>query len=190
VLTRKFVVLLTATIILSGCSASLREDAPSTTEQGKTGAHVSRAKDYRTMAELKADSTAIIVGTAGASTVQEVDGIQFTVTDVRVSKVLWGKAASQVVAIKQLGGPELLSADTSRILASGSEYIAFVQPFHMTPGDTTGQYLVTGDRGLYKLDRKTRQYAFEGGSESSLPLQIPAESATPSEFMSWLPKAS
>ena len=50
----------------------------------------------------------------------------------------------------------------------GGQYLIFLRPFYWTPGDNTGQYTITGDRGLYELDAKAQQYSFRGGVDSPL----------------------
>ncbi|GGQ87352.1 hypothetical protein [Couchioplanes azureus] len=182
--TRKIALLVAATVGITGCSVGRTQDAPvPPAEPKKAELHVSRAKDYTTMAQLKRDSTAILMGTAGASSVEETAGIQFTVTQFTVNKVMWGSVPSGTVAIRQLGGPAADSEDTSVLLSEGSRYVVFLKPFEMTPGVATGQYIVTGDRGLYQLDGKGRQYTFKGGSESSLPSSISTDSADTGQFL-------
>jgi hypothetical protein len=160
-------VLLTAAVGLAGCGTT-----PAAGTGGKSEVHVSRATDYQTLDQLRLASTSVVKVVAGAATVETLHGIDFTVTTAEVVEVLSGEVLTDTIAIRQLGSDQIVSRETSERLAAGAEYVVFVKPFEMTRGVPTGQYVVIGGRGLYKLDGDT--YTFRGGEGSLLPTTIPA----------------
>ncbi|WP_147339399.1 hypothetical protein [Actinomadura spongiicola] len=172
---RKFITLASASVVLlSGCGTAAVDSATNSGHEKATSTlHASRVKDYNSLAELRGDSTAIIRGTAGASTVQKINQIPATTTSVRVSSKLWGSLPAKNISVLQIGQAGMALHDTSQILQHGQEYLLYVKPFHLTPGDNTGRYIITGSQGIFKKDG-TGGYTFAGAGEPALPKRIAA----------------
>jgi hypothetical protein len=166
--------LVAAALPLGGCGST--PPAPSEPDRRAPALHVSRVKDYDTTHELRQDSTAIIIGTAVSAEPGDLSGVTTTVTSVRVERTLWGSTPSQVLRIQQLGNTSMALPDTSKILTTGERYLLFVTPFHMTPKDDTGLYLITGERGVWE-SRSSGRYVLVGGDpdETSLPRSFSGE---------------
>ncbi len=178
---RHLIPLLSATLVLAACSAA-PQNSPAPATGGNKELHVSRAEDFTSIAELTRASTAVIKGTAGTATVETVNGVPFTVTQIKVDEVLSGMLTAAEIPLKQIGSTQVGSRDTSSLLTEGGQYLIFLRPFYWTPGDNTGQYTITGDRGLYELDAKAQQYSFRGGVDSPLPGALTTESVNARRF--------
>ncbi|MFF3453637.1 hypothetical protein ACFYXH_04755 [Streptomyces sp. NPDC002730] len=157
-------------VLVSGCGTSSAKSAMPTL-------HASRVKDYKTFAELKQDSTAVVKVTASGSVKDGLNKIPTTVTTVNVDSVLWGKVPAKSLAIQQLGRSNMKLDDTGALLVAGRQYLLFVQPFHLTRGDNTSLYQITGGQGVYQLDKKNSEYSFTGGGAPKLPKEFAAEEA-------------
>jgi hypothetical protein len=168
---------------LSACGAP--GDQPPETAAGKTtiGLHADRVKEYQSLEELKRDSTVVVRATAGDATVESLNGIPVTITTVKVSDTRWGKLTSKTLSVLQVGDDSVLSDDFAQVLKKGAEYIMFLKPYHLVPGDSTGRYIVTGDQGVYALDGQGGNYRFAGGGEPQLPASIPHGVANGSRFL-------
>ncbi|MFE9381002.1 hypothetical protein [Streptomyces sp. NPDC006855] len=154
-------------VLASGCSAADGGSQPR--EGGRIALHASRVKDYNTFAELRQDSVAAVRVTVADSAEQSLNTVPTTVTNVTVDGALWGKVPVKSLAIQQLGRSNMDLKDTGAILKKGEQYILFIKPFHMTPGDDTGLYQITGEQGAYRLNKKNSAYEFAGGGKPKLP---------------------
>jgi len=168
---------------LSACGAPGNQ--PQDEGAGKTAVvlHANRIKEYRSLEELKRDSTVVVRATAGDATVESLNGIPVTVTTVKVSDARWGKLPLTTLSVLQMGDDTVVSDDFAQILKKGSEYIMFLKPYHLVPGDNTGRYIVTGDQGVYALDDQGAGYQFVGGGAPQLPASIPYGVANSSRFL-------
>ncbi|MFE0200601.1 hypothetical protein ACFW0I_33330 [[Kitasatospora] papulosa] len=174
---RKLAVLAACAVVAltSGCGAAGGD--PQAHEASRTALHASRVKDYNTFAELKQDSVAVVKVTATGSAERSLSSVPTTVTTVAVDDVLWGNSPAQSLSIQQLGRSNMDLEDTGAILEKGQQYILFVEPFHMTPGDDTGLYQITGGQGVYRLNKAGSDYMFAGGGKPKLPKQFVASAA-------------
>ena len=133
-------------LALISCVALLTLTACASSSSG------SRHALYESIDELAADSSVVVVGTAGA---QHADG-STTVSSVEVTNVpanpqlganleagTSSVSVGEVVAVRQEG---------DSVLSSGEEYLLFLTS-SMLPGDAAAQYFVTGAvAGIYQRD--------------------------------------
>jgi len=151
--------------------ASTDTGLPAVTSHRAAKIDVSRVKEYKTLAELRSDSTTIAVVTAISARSDSVNGIPATVTSVSVDRSGWGAPPTSNIDILQLGGPNADSPGTSQLLTIGSQYLVFVTPYHLGTTDHTGLYVITGDQGVFKLTGAT--FNFSGGGNPGFDRQVP-----------------
>ncbi|MFE9748149.1 hypothetical protein ACFYOT_24860 [Saccharothrix saharensis] len=135
----------------------------------------SSAKNYHSFEALGADSAVVVEATAGSATNEELSGIPTTVTEVRVDRVIAGRATSDTLPVLQFGDASVLSPETSSLLREGHRYLLFLHAHQLTPGVDTGRFLITGDQGAYEL--ADGRYDLIGAPSSALPRSLTAEDA-------------
>lgn len=171
-------VLLAVVMLVSGCGAQGGGDSSASSAQRESDISVSRLKDYASFADLRADSTAVVrVVAKDNAHIERVDGLPFTVTPTRVERVIWGKVDSSVLMVRQLGDPAMGVAETGPVLTAQRAYLLFVTPFAFSDNKPTGQYVVTGNQGLYVFDEKRSAFVFAGAGQPSLPTTLAATEA-------------
>jgi hypothetical protein len=137
---------------------------------------VSHVKSYSTLAGLRADSSAVVEITAGEQHPEELAGLPVTVTSASIKRVAWGEIpAGRTIELRQIGTSQVLGVDTSKLLVPGTDYLVFVVPSSGALDAAPNRFLITGDAGLYELQRD--QYLYRGGNtdpnrESSLPATV------------------
>lgn len=159
-------------LAVGGCSTQPTGGAAADTT---ASIHVSRAKDYTNFTELRKDSTAVVQVVAGDSRAVPLNGVATTLTSVTVARTLWGKVPAKQLQIQQLGSTTVKSPDTSELLRSGDTYILFVRPAGLDPDQSSTEFSITGDRGVYRLNAD--QYISAGGAESALPARLSSTGA-------------
>ncbi|MFI6105537.1 hypothetical protein [Streptomyces sp. NPDC051310] len=156
-----------AALAVTGCSA--------TTEAEKKSApvlHASLQHEYKSLAELREDSSLVVRVTAAHARVRTLHTVPFTITEVKVQEVLKGKTENRTLSVQQLGSLELASPDTSQLLEKGREYILFLEPYHLVPGDHTGLHTITGEQGIYGYSSEKQAYEYASGSEARVPKSL------------------
>lgn len=109
--------------------------------------------NYRSIGELKAASSEVVIGTVGSQTVQTVGHDVYTISVVHVDKVLWSKgASSNSIVIRQFGGTNSAGVtyemDGFPVLSQGARYVFFV-----TPAQKPGEYYPVGMfQGVFGVD--------------------------------------
>jgi hypothetical protein len=100
--------------------------------------------------------------------VETIGTIPFTITVANVVDRIAGQPANSAIRIRQFGDPNrpALTRNEPPLLAAGSTYVVFVQPFTYGPGSVTNQFVIVGGgAGLYleqagvlhRLDPYSRQ---------------------------------
>jgi hypothetical protein len=129
---------------------------------------VSRAVASTDVASLWADSTYLLRGTAMDSVESggapgPISGeatappLPWTVTSFQIDEVLLARDgaamvdAGEAIDIRQLGNSQVVMSEGAPILSRGSQYVLFVEPFELEPGEPTGEYVVTGAAGSYGI---------------------------------------
>lgn len=156
---------------VAGCGAS-SGGASGRHGQSATEIHLSRVKDYADLSSLAKDSSVIVRAVAGNSTSATANGAPTTTTEVSVEQVVHGDLAVKSLRIQQVGDRRTVVDNGAQVLEKGGEYLLFLNPFHMTPGDETGLYVMTGSLGEFRAKARGGSYAFQGGEESRLPSAI------------------
>lgn len=154
----------------AGCGAS---DHPNAASHGKQQHFdVSHSQRYASMSSLSGDSTLVVVGVAGASHVEELNGIPFTVTNVSVSQS--GSAQTPAtVQVRQTGTADVTPAEStsSSVLQSGQTYLLYLKPFELNPGVSTGQYVIVGDEGIWQKSKDSSTFSI-AVTGTSLPQSV------------------
>ena len=138
---------LTFVILLTGCVQS--------TVGGASPVHIeaARVKFYHSIQELNADAVAVVRITATSTrSVEQSRTTPFTVTVVKVDRVLRGSVASPTIKLRQLGSPSgaIHIEDAGPLVQPGWSYVVFLIRFTYGPGRDTGQYYpVGGGAGVY-----------------------------------------
>lgn len=119
-----------------GMTAAQQGNTPQTHVEG------SRAETFTSMSQLISASSSVIVGQAtAASTTENLNGVAWTIQTVNVNKVLAGESPGSAIKLRQLGGTNDVGA---QLVTPNTTYVLFVVPFHLNPGDQTGQWVVVG----------------------------------------------
>jgi hypothetical protein len=96
------------------------------------------------VAELAAESDLVVRGTVtGRRRHEELSGVPFVVSEVRVTSVLAGPATA-TVWVRQVGGPGV-ETPAVQVLAAGRVYVLFLQRFAYGPDAPSDQLVVTGN---------------------------------------------
>lgn len=143
-------------IATCACGASAHHSHSSAPKQRQVIA-ANRAHVYRSVNELAHDSTLVAeVSPTGQTVVQSIGGIPFTVATVTVKKVMKGSyAAGKTLRLRELGD-EQTSGEGDPHLSKAQTYIAFMQPFVLHRGESTGQWVLTGaGAGVFSLSGQT-----------------------------------
>lgn len=113
-----------------------------------------RAKEYKTMKELAAESDIVIRGKALSETaLDEIGNIPFVATTVEVTEAFRGATTGAHIKVRQMAASSaVVIEDVIPVLRPGNEYI-----LHLTPSGLKGkadQYFITGGAGgfLYGAD--------------------------------------
>ncbi|MGN6721235.1 MAG: hypothetical protein ACTHJM_01330 [Marmoricola sp.] len=153
-------------LVLAGCGGS-NDTSPSAhhSATARDGKHVviDRMRAFRSFAEVRATSTAVVMGIAGVPVTELVRSglfkdIPVVRTPFTVTKVVWGKLSRSTVTVSQLQEDDPRDAP----LVEGQRYLLFVRPADIEPApDRYGimgpvSYRLAGDAWVYngKLDDK------------------------------------
>jgi len=147
-----------ALVPLAACSGTDHSDsAPEQTSHGDG----SWTQSYNSISELTTDSMTVVVGRVeGTPEIVNAAESGDTVTkssiyQLRVTSSLKGDSTEDdVLPIRQLGTvkqPAFAPADAA-LLESGQTYVLFLNPFYFERGKPTGQYVITGEEGAFRLD--------------------------------------
>ena len=116
----------------------------------------SRAHYYSSVTELGRDSTLVaMIRPTGQTTVEQIGGIPFTISTVAVQRTIKGRSSSTTLRLRETGSNTTVG-DVDPLVSKGRTYVAFMQPFELTPGKATGQWVLTGaGAGLFSLTGST-----------------------------------
>lgn len=136
--------------ITAACGGQAAHGAGSRPEGPVTVLHASRATNYASLDELATASTMIVVGTAGSSHVENLGGVDFTVTDVTITDPT--SSSPSQIEVRQTGTAGDLTdpSELSPILSRGKQYLLYLQPFELQKGQPTGEYVIVGDEGVWE----------------------------------------
>jgi hypothetical protein len=102
------------------------------------------AQPAASVANLIAESDLVVRGVVtGRRRYEAMSGVPFVVSEVRVTSVLAGTAAT-AVWVRQVGGPGV-ETPAVPVLAPGRAYVLFLQRFAYGPGAPSDQFIVTGN---------------------------------------------
>lgn len=116
----------------------------------------SRAQAFHSLSALARGSEVIAVATpTDTRRVETLGDIDWTVTTVRIDRVLRGQAPT-TVELRQLGAPNT-SVEGQPLVRPNQQYLLFLNRFTRVAGDQTGQWVVTGAvAGIYVLANNNR----------------------------------
>ncbi len=136
---RTTVAALAASLLLTGCASVARPSSEG-----------SRSRLYSSVADLAADSEAVITGTVTRQhSATDIDPVtDFTISTVGVTAVVRGDIpVGSTVEVRQFGTPK--GVGPAPLLVPGSDYLLYLTPSGLD-GDLSAQYYVTGgSAGLY-----------------------------------------
>jgi hypothetical protein len=180
---KKLALAVVAAALLAGC-ASTPDSETAAPQNGGNELSASRVKDYESLAELRNESTAIVRVTVESSTEDKLNSLPVTISTVRVHQVLWGKVPTDLLAVQQVGDATMTLHDTGALLDRAREYVLFIKPFQLTPGEDTGRWLITGDQGTFARSVDGATYEFTGaGNPPQLPRSLRAADITSGAFL-------
>ncbi len=166
---RKAAIAFALGVSLAACSAT-----PSKPDVGSVAG--SRSKGYTSIDQLISDSAAVFLATATRrSTVVQLYGVPYTVERVDINSVLAGRDPGPSIELRQLGetGGRVTIEDAPQLLAPGTRYLLFAEPFHFTSTDNTGQWVITGgDAGEFRYDPPSHTAFRLDAASTALPSSI------------------
>jgi hypothetical protein len=143
--------------LVSGCASGetrqiSRGDSTQPTDSATHDSDSDVVETFTSLDTLRDASQLIVVGRAGSSVVTSIGGIRFTITDVQVQRLLSsdGPKVGSTVRVRQTGDATFAPSEGSEILSSGGTYLLYLSSFHFTDSDKTGQFVITGDQGLWQ----------------------------------------
>ena len=143
----------TAAAALAACSSADSQAAAPAQPSAAVVKRIelSRAKSYTGLDQLAKDSTVVArVKATGVKSVETVNGIQFTITTVKVAKAFRGTTTGAELQVRQVGGPTIdVSGEVPDLLSADTDYLLFLNAFR-NPGIVAGQYVITGDAGMFR----------------------------------------
>lgn len=142
-------------VAMSGCASTTSERA---TGQPET----SWVKEYPTIAALTTDATlvarATVEGTAVLVPADEagVTASRSLLYTVRVSAAVKGTLPTGRITVRGMPDASIDggSAEVAQLQANG-DYLLFLAPFQWHPGVPTGEYVMVGQEGAYRLSEET-----------------------------------
>lgn len=179
---KKIALLAGLALLVSGCS-SVQHEVADEKPAVKGALHASLVRDYADLGSLERDSTAIVKASPTTSRIIDLNGIPATVTTMSITRVISGAVPSDSIPVLQIGQQGMSLEDTSKIVRRDRDYLMFVKPYHLTPGDSTGLYIITGERGIYEYDKVSARYRFAGGHSDHLPESLGKEQIDSPEFL-------
>lgn len=165
-------------LLAAGCAAQSASPPTAGTQTAvsptaETPAAVSRARSYDSLAQLSADSTAIVVATVGnPRRAGAPGGGPVTLLPLKQVEVVAGALRPSDV-LRQIGGGGVTVADGGAQLVPGRRYLLWLRPFFFVAGDDTGQVQVTGAFALTPDGR----YARVDEESAALPAVVDEEQA-------------
>lgn len=149
-----------AGLALSGCVSTQAGDSPGSEGRSANIPSVlqgegTKVRDYKSLSEVAAFSTDLVVGTAsaGSSVVSASTNpngtVKSTLVKFTIREVLGGKSfhVGDTIVLRQFGtgsNPKF-NQQFDPILQEGKTYTAYLEPFYFEPGVSTGQYVIVGD---------------------------------------------
>lgn len=153
---------ITAAVAVAACGTQAnRQHAATkpTTSHKTTVIDQSYATSYASLAQLRQDATSVaLIKPTATTSVETLGDVPWTITTVSVQKTLAGPALPATLGLRQAGQPGDTSGSegdvgTSPLVSTNSVYIAYLQPFRMSPtGPAVGDQYVTigGLQGLFQ----------------------------------------
>ena len=138
--------------------------------------HVSLARAYDSIDQLRKDSAIVLIAAPQSAVTDTLNGVPVTITLASVIEVIDGKLQAESIAIQQFGTSSVASPDTSALLRTGSQYLLFVDRFHLVDGDQTGRFVITGDQGVFELHGDA--YVYSGTEYLGVSLKLPRSIGT------------
>lgn len=151
----------TVGLLLAACSTEPEENGQGGADSTQTRQlEGSAVRGYESIAEVLAETEAIVVGTAGESRVETIGPVPFTVTEVKVDDRVSGPS-SETVLVRQTGDESTFLSSGTPLLVSGNRYALFLEPFYFEPGKDTGQQVIVGWGAWEENDGEFRLHMLE-----------------------------
>ena len=147
--------------------------------------YASQAKQYTSLAQLTQDATSVaVIQSTGAAKTETDGGIPWTITTMRVIRLVAGSALPSTLDLRQAGDGTTVGYP---VVSTGNLYLAYVQPFELQPGvqASTGQFVAIGGlQGLFEQSGtrvpgdSTSAFAPVTPGSDSLPANVSIADAT------------
>lgn len=172
-----------AVIACASCSQNQEHPAPAKPASNAAGnpshVDVSRVKTYTDMRSLTEDSIATVDGVAQQSKQVTIGGVDFTVSEVKVTAVKTNNAKSgpypTVGSIIRVRQTTMIATGKSgmdaEVLHKGTRYVLYLQPFWLTDPQhpVPNEYVITGGQAGWTSGGGN---SFAQAQSSSLPASL------------------
>ncbi|MBT2501226.1 hypothetical protein [Curtobacterium sp. ISL-83] len=111
---------------------------------------VADGQEVDTLRAANEAATVVLHGVAGSSHVESIGDVPFTVTTVSVTDVVSGDEPGPTVDVRQFGDANNTSDELASLLQAGKDYLLYLQPFELEPGESTGQYVIVGGNAAWE----------------------------------------
>lgn len=170
---------LSAFTAMSGCSAASNHGSTEIagTSDRPLAWDASVAESFSSLAEVSRGAKLVVEATAGESRVEEVSGVPFTVTSVRISRLYKGSSQDNQVDVRQFGDIHNSDLTFSELLRTRERYLLFLEPFEFAKGVPTDQWVIVGGVAAWRGEDA-------GGFRGTAPSSRLPERLTPAEVES------
>jgi len=171
-ITRGIIVIALASLVV-GCSAHTGLTATSGPGSQTPVYHgsVSLVKSYRSVAELETDADLLVDGVAGASRVEILYEVPFTITELHVTASSDASFVGRTISIRQTGSTDWLIEGVTDLLQPTERYVLFVSSYITNGGArSSAQYVITGEQGGWIVTQRGILPIFDGTAALSSPM--------------------
>jgi hypothetical protein len=130
--------------------ASDQDGDQGATPRQDNGGTVSLIRTYSSFEELWADSVLAVRGVAGSATIEVIEGLPFTLTQLTVTESSDPSAVGTQITIMQTGSTEYPVSGLEDLLIEGEEYLLMLWQFGFAVDEPIpNQYIVTGAQAAW-----------------------------------------
>lgn len=138
---KSITILATATLLLSGCAASLDS---ATNEPGEQIAHVSFVEPFTTVDSFLKQTDYVVLAEAVSNREYMVETLPYTSTTFRLISTIKGQSLTEEFTVVYTGGKSLKINELPGIPVLGKQYVLALTDFYFEAGKSTGDYIVVG----------------------------------------------
>ncbi|GAB3093883.1 hypothetical protein GCM10027054_19340 [Isoptericola nanjingensis] len=121
---------------------------------------------FDTLDEVSSEAkVSVVVKPTGASRVERIGNVSFTVTQARVTESIVGEVEpGEIIEIRQDGDISQYAVDAAELLKSDATYLTYLREWTAPGGAASDQYMIVGGQAAWRMDGEIGRLA-SGGSK-------------------------